>query len=75
MEKEHPFFICVHIGAGYHHIHYEKSYKKIMKYAIRKAGAILGASGDTVSAVTTAIKILEVINYDQFKLNTFSINN
>ena len=57
---ELPFFVCVHVGAGYHAPDDERSYRRLMNQACRRAAAVLSRNGELVDAVTDAISVLEV---------------
>lgn len=57
---ERPFFVCVHVGAGYHAAEKERGYRRLMSHACRIASSVLSTKGDLVQAVTEAIAVLEV---------------
>jgi len=54
-----PFFICVHVGAGYHATEKERSYRRLMCHACRAASDVLTSKADLAQAVTEAISMLE----------------
>eukprot|EP00252_Welwitschia_mirabilis_P001993 TRINITY_DN11947_c0_g2_i1.p1 TRINITY_DN11947_c0_g2~~TRINITY_DN11947_c0_g2_i1.p1 ORF type:complete len:154 (+),score=32.54 TRINITY_DN11947_c0_g2_i1:150-611(+) len=59
--KPFPFFVAVHVGAGYHSPRNEVAYKKAMHRACLAAASVLSKKGcnQVLDAVTEAIKVLE----------------
>ncbi|BFI40374.1 taspase, threonine aspartase, 1 [Marchantia polymorpha subsp. ruderalis] len=55
-----PFFVAVHVGAGYHSPLNSKAYCRAMRRACMAAASVLSKGGGrTMDAVVSAIKVLE----------------
>ncbi|KAK9806269.1 hypothetical protein WJX72_007956 [[Myrmecia] bisecta] len=54
-----PFFVAVHVGAGFHARKLDPAYKAAMKQACQRAAELLKAGADCMDAVAAAIKVLE----------------
>lgn len=66
-----PFFVCVHVGAGFHAIEKERSYRRLMSQACHAAANVLSSGGDLMKAVSQAISVLEVLCYPLLEPSEF----
>jgi len=55
-----PFFVAVHVGAGFHSERKHAAYKAVMRRACKRAAEVLSQGGSAEDAVVQAIKALEV---------------
>lgn len=59
---ETPFFVAVHVGAGFHSERKSRDYSQAMRNACKRAAAILQQDGSAEEATVEAIKSLEVFS-------------